>query len=302
MSESRLLSPVTIAAGLVGLAIASGAYADSRERLNLYQMVARADLVVRVRVREGALRYALVDVIEEFRGEAPMDRLRIAFRDFNTARQRKEGAIVFPDGQEEILFLVPYRYVKKKDKHRDLFELLHGAQGRITVPAEGSAALLNALRHLASMVGMDPASQISELKRQIGVHNSYLLETALDELLRMNAGTPDYYPGLIPLLTSPSPGIRVRSIRLIERIFASSLFDPIGESPDQAGFALAAVIERARNDEVVEVRVWAVRTMAAWPDRQKVEPELRAIAVSDRSQEVRLEAEGILYRQILAPS
>ena len=293
---------ITIAAGWVGLAAVSWVYADSSERLNLHQMVARAELVVRVRVREGALRYALVDVIEEIRGEAPVNRLRIAFRDFNTARQNKEGAIVFPDGQEEILFLVRYRHAKKKEKHRDLFELFKGAQGRITVPAEGSAALLNALRHLSAMAGMDPASQISELKRQIGVRNSYLLETALEELLRMDAGTPELYPRLIPLFTNPSPGIRVRSIRLVEGIFASSLFDPFGESPDQAGFALAAAIERARNDEVVEVRVWAVRTMAAWPDRQQVEPELRAIAVGDRSQEVRIEAERILYRQVLAPS
>lgn len=293
---------ITIAAGLASLTVTSGAYADSKERLNLYQMVARSELVVRVRVREGALRYALVDVIEEFRGEAPTDRLRIVFRDFNTARQRKEGAIIFPDGQEEILFLVPYRYAKNKEKHRDLFELFHGAQGRITVPAEGTDALLDALRHLASMVGMDPASQLGELKKQIGIPNNYLLETALDELLRMSAGTPYLYPSLIPLLTNPSPGIRVRSIRLIEGIFASSLFDPLGESPDQAGFALSAIIERARNDEVVEVRVWAVRTMAAWRDRQKVESELRAIAASDRSQEVRLEAERVLYRQRLAPS
>ncbi len=288
------------AAAVLAVAYAAGSAAAAAGGgdgdLNLYQMMARADLVVRVRVHEGALRHALVDVEEEILGKAPSRRLRIAFRHFNTARQRRSGPIVFPDGQEEILFLVPHPSAKRKEKNRDLFELLHGARGRLTLPAEGAGAILEALRRLVDMVNRDPASQIVELKRQIAVPNGYLRETALDELMRLDAATPELYDRLIPLVTDPAPGIRARSLRMIGRIFGSSRLDPIGDSPDQAQHALAAVIERARNDEDADVRIDAVRAMSDWPDHGSIEAELRAIAAGDPSQEVRFEAERALYR------
>jgi hypothetical protein len=252
-------------------------------------------LVVHVKVREGALKYALVDVIETMKGRPPAEGLRIAFRDFNLSRGSDVEPIVFPDGQEEILFLVPYRYAGTKEKNKDLFELLRGEDGRITVPAEGALALMDAVRRLAGLAAEDPATQVKELKAQIDSRNTYLSETALEELLRLQAASPDLYGSLIPLLTSPSPGIRSQSLRMMKQIFSSGRNDPIGESPDQAEFALAAVIERARNDEKAEVRVLAIKTMAAWPNPRRIEAELRAIAAQDRSQDVRYEAERALY-------
>jgi hypothetical protein len=291
----------TLLIGALLLYVATGPPSRATEpvRLNLHQRIARSELVVHVKIREGALKYALVDVIETFKGTLPAEELRIAFRDFNLSRGWEVEPIVFPDGQEEILFLLPYRYAGKKEKNRDLFELLRGGEGRITVPAEGALALIDAVRLLSGLAGEDPATQVKEFEGQIDSRNTYLAETALDELLRLQAASPEIYGDLIPLLTSPSPGIRSRGLRLMEQIFSSIRHDPMGESPDQAEFALAAVIERARNDEKTEVRVLAVRTMAAWPDLGKIEAELRAIADQDRSQDVRYEAERVLYRGAL---
>ena len=50
-----------------------------------------------------------------------------------------------------------------------------------------------------------------------------------------------------------------------------------------------------------EERVY-LRWEAAMRVWQEVEPELRAIAIGDRSQEVRIEAERILYRPVLGSS
>ena len=84
------------------------------EPLNLFQLVARADLVALVEVHEGSLKYALVDVLEGLKGTPPSRRLRIAFRDFNFTREPGQDMIVFPNGQKEILFLVPYRKSVRK--------------------------------------------------------------------------------------------------------------------------------------------------------------------------------------------
>ncbi|HXH28187.1 MAG TPA: hypothetical protein VNL37_04025, partial [Candidatus Polarisedimenticolia bacterium] len=115
---------------------------QDEEPLNLFQKIARAELVVHVRVQNGALRFAVVRVLESLKGEAPLETLRIAYRDFNFDRPPGTEPIVFPDGQEEVLFLVRDPTVRRVEKNRDIYQLYKGRQGRLTVPAEGSRILL----------------------------------------------------------------------------------------------------------------------------------------------------------------
>ena len=126
---------------------------------NLFQKIARAELIVRVKTFDGSLRFALVDVLEALKGTPPAGRLRIAFRDDNFSRKPGTDPIVFPSGQEEILFLTPYDQSRRKEKYKDVFTLYLGAQGRITVPAEGSGAILDAIRRLSAICAQAPASQ-----------------------------------------------------------------------------------------------------------------------------------------------
>jgi len=272
--------------------------------LNLFQRAARASLVVHVRVHEGALRFALVDVLEVLKGSAPAERLRIAFRDFNFSRPRGTDPITFPNGEEEILFLTPYSQVprsqKKKEKYSDVFELLLGAQGRITVPAEGAGAIFDAVRRLVQVAAQDPASQVEGLQGLLDSENPVLPEAGLEEMARLRAATPVLYPRLIRLLRNPSPRLRIRSLTLVQQIFSSRPPLPRSgsaeEALDEAGESLAAVLERARNDPDAAVRVQAVQALAAWPEHADVEADLRAIASQDASQEVRFEAERALFR------
>ncbi len=265
--------------------------------LNLFQMIARASLVVHVRVYDGSLRFALVDVLEPLKGEPPASRLRIAFRDFNFDRKPGTEPIVFPKDQEEILFLVPYTEVRQKEKNKDIFTLFLGARGRITVPAEGSGTIFDAIRRLTRISAQDPATQIETFTAEIAGDNPYLIEASLEEIARLHAATPALYGRLVRLLESRSPGVRVRALRIISLIFAFSRQEPgDGEAADQARASLQAVVERARNDGDQEVRVAAVQAIAAWPARSDVEPELRAIAQNDLAQEVRYEAQKALLK------
>jgi hypothetical protein len=287
-----------LSAFLLGPAAALAQLGPEPERLNLFQLVARSDLVAHVRVRSGSLKHAVVEVQEALKGRTPFPVLRVAFRDFNFTRHPGEDLIVFPDGQDEILFLVPYganlRRRKDREKNRDLFTLFRGREGRITVPAEGPEALLGAVRRLSEIARLDPASQVEALEGLLDSPNPFLLQTALAEIERLRTAGSALLHRLIGFLGSPSATMRTGSLRVIAQIFASGKGGD--DSLDEARAALAAVLERARNDGDETVRAQAVAAMAVWPDRREVEGELKTIAGTDRSQSVRYEAEKALFR------
>jgi len=288
----------SLVALLLGIREGSPQLGPVPETLNLFQLVARTDLVVHVRIRSGSLKYAIVDVQESLKGTSPFPVLRIAFRDFNFTRAAGTDAIVFPDGQEEILFLSPYgrttRKKKDRDKNKDLFTLFRGSQGRLTVPGEGRDVPLEAVRRLAEIGRLDPSSQTEALEGLLESPNPILLETALSEIERLRDPRAPLLPRLIGLLASPSPPIRIGSLRVMAQIFASGRIGD--DSLDAAQTALAGVLERARNDPDEEVRTQAVLSLAAWPNRREVQGELRAIAGTDKAQAVRYEAERALLR------
>ena len=268
------------------------------EILNLFQLVARADLVTLVAVHKGSLKYAEVDVVEALKGTPPGPHLRIAFRDFNFTREPSDDVIVFPDGQKEILFLVPYKTnVRKKDieKFKDLFTLFKGRQGRMTLPSEGPEIVLEAIRRLARIGGLDAASQVAELRALLDSPNPFLLEASLSELERLRVADSSLLPKMIVLLGSPSPTLRSHALRLLGQIFGSERGTG-DEVLDDARAALLAVLERAHNDRDESVRVQAVAAVAAWPNRHEVEGDLRAIAHADGAQAVRYEAEKALFK------
>ncbi len=281
---------------------------EDEKPLDLFQKVARAELIVRVKTFDGSLRFALVDVQESLKGSPPGKRLRIAFRDYNFTRKPGSEPIVFPSGQEEILFLLPHeqprRKERNKEKNKDLFNLYLGEQGRITVPAEGAGAILDAIRRLAAVSSQGPASQLESFGAMLESTNMYLLEASLDEIDRMHAAERGLYGRLSKSLTSPSPGLRVRSLRIIKAIFMSGRDDGQGseaavgqaDAPDQGPMVLQSVIERARNDSSDEVRAAAVDAMAAWHSWPEVEGDLQAIAKNDPDQGVRYAAERALLR------
>src|SRR3989441_512286 len=80
-----------------------GQLGPAPEPLNLFQLIARSDLIALVKVRDGTLKYAMVDLVEALKGKAPAPHLRIAFRDFNFTRRPQDDVIVFPRGRQSSL-------------------------------------------------------------------------------------------------------------------------------------------------------------------------------------------------------
>lgn len=269
------------------------------EKLTLFQLIARSDLVALVKVRDGSLRYAMVDLVEGLKGRAPATQLRIAFRDFNFSRAPNEEVIEFPEGQQEILFLIPYKTPRKKkdiEKFKDLFTLNHGRQGRITLPAEGSEVVLDSIRKLAEISRLDAASQVEAFFDLLSAPNPPLVQASLSEIERLRAADSRILVQLSAFLASPSPALKAQSLRVIAQVFGSRRVSE-EEDIDTVRSALAAVLERARNDPDETVRVQAVAAIAAWPRRHDVEGDLRAIAGTDQAQAVRYEAEKALFKQ-----
>jgi hypothetical protein len=275
----------------------AGAGADEHAALDLFQRIARADLVVHVRIRDGTLRFAVVDVLGEIKGRSPGGRLRIAFRDYNFNRRPGREPIVFPNGEEDVLLLVPDREVRNKPKNRDIFELYLGPEGRFVVPAEGAGPLLETLSTLAEISQREPAGQVAALADLLTRSNIGLVEASLEEIARLRAETPALADRLIALLGRPSPRLRCRSLDSIASLFkrlASGSEDDW--PPEEIGVVLAAVTERARNDPDETVRVEAVSALAVWPKRADVEADLRAISEQDPAQSVRYAALKALFK------
>ncbi len=172
-----------------------------------------------------------------------------------------------PGPEQEILFLVPFKIPRRKkdaEKFKDLFTLYQGRQGRITLPAEGPEIILEAISRLAQITQYDAARQVEALTALLDSRNPYLVESSLSEIERLEVADTSLLAKLTSFLGSPAPALRTRSLRVITQVFGSE--PPTGdENLDDARAALAAVVERARNDADESVRVQAVTAIAAWP-------------------------------------
>jgi hypothetical protein len=259
--------------------------------LTLFQVIARADLVVHVRVTDGAQRYAMVEVLETYRGESPGSRLRIDFRDLNL-QLRGQEAIVFTAGEDDVLFLEKPSWRKPKEKNRDIYALFHARRGKMLLPPEGAGISLEAVREMARLVDRPPEDQVASLRALMIRPNPILREAALDELNRMRACSLDDLTPLSTLARDPMPAIRARALATIGLVLQDQ-GDELAQEPRR--IALELCRERARNDAAPEVRVEATRSLASWERRDDVIPDLRAIASGDPDQSVRYEAERILF-------
>lgn len=269
---------------------------DSRPGdLNLFQMVARADLIVDVIILKGSLKYALVEVRAAIKGFPPGSRIRVAFRDYNWSRPKGEPPIVFPDGQREILFLVPQTHEKPSEKNRDLYTLFRGEAGRIVPAAEGPDPRVDATRRLVAIAALDAAAQVIALHELIASDNPTLRDTAMKEVTRLRAIDPSLYPVLTAVLFSTEATMRAEAIVLIRQMFLAFGTGKGLMPEEQPGrIALARVLDLARNDPAPVVRRAAVTALAAWPHREETGSDLRTLSTADPDQEVRYEAQRAL--------
>lgn len=260
-------------------------------RLTLFQLLARSNLIVHVVVQDGSKRYAMVDIRETLRGEAPFPKLRIDFRDLNL-QLRGQELIVFTEGEEYVLFLEKPAWRKPKESNRDIYTLFHGRRGRMLLPPEGLGVPLEAVREMAKLVGRTPEDQVENFRALMIRPNPVLRQAILEELTRMRACSIADLGPLSTLARDPLPAIRAQALATIGVVLREP-GDELAQEPRR--IALELCRERARNDAAVAVRVEATRSLASWDRREDVIPDLRAIAAGDPDQAVRYEAERILF-------
>jgi HEAT repeat protein len=122
--------------------------------------------------------------------------------------------------------------------------------------------------------------------------NPLLREAALAEIARLGAAGPADLSALASLLQDANSGIRSSALRIIRGVMQL----PAQEMEEtEKRTVLELCRERARNDPSEQVRTVAVRVIGAWPKKEDVVGDLRAIARSDSSQSVRYEAMRILF-------
>jgi hypothetical protein len=285
--------PVSLAlTGALALAGIAPVRADILET-TLYEKPALSDLVVRGKVVRGDLRLAEVEIEEVLKGTYDRSSLFVVFRLDNFTRKSWEEKVLFRNGEPVLLFLVPFEKESGEKPFPDRFSLARGVQGKVDLPAEGAAAILDATRRF---VRVQAQTDIEQSRRDLlgflKDPNPLVVEAGLQEVHRLRLGGVGSVPELLNLLNHPSPGFRHGVLRILGQILAGRAG---GQTPlANEDHIVSLVLGHAREDESEEVRIEAVRALETRGKRDVV-AVLEQIARTDPRQKVRFQAGLAVY-------
>lgn len=290
----RAWFPVLLGAlvGLLGPAcLAASAPATVRE-LSLWDKSFRAELVARVTVTDGDDRLARMAVEEVIKGEYDRETLKIVFRARNLSRDYWEDPIQFQEGSELILFLERFRK-RGVLQEPDRFVLVKGIQGKESVPPEGQAAFLEAIRRFAAIQQLGSQLAIWDAARGLlEEDNPFLVEAGFEQVLKFRLADERMVPVVLRHLEGPSVPFREQAARTLGQVLEESRrTDSILETEDHVRDLL---LHKAMNDDSETVRVESIKALeASWDDA--LVPSFEQIALEDPSQAVRYQAERAIY-------
>ena len=295
MSDERRAGALRVAGiALLAAALAGAEATADLIQLSLYEKPSESNLVVRGRVRRGDLRLAEIEVEEILKGVYDRPTLLIVFRLDNFARKPWEDKVVFRNGEPVLLFLNPFEKESGERPHPDRFTLVRGIQGKVELPPEGSAAILEAVRrfiHVQAQTDIQATTQ--DLRAFLSDPNPLVAEAGLQQVHRLRLGAPRSVRVLLPLLDHPVPDFRSGALRILAQIFEDRpRWDDVLAEEDHA---VDRILLRAREDEDAAVRSEAVRTLEERGKRD-VLAAIEQIARQDPTQQVRFQAELAVYR------
>src|SRR5262245_26647462 len=149
-------SPRWLILAAVLCALPAGAAIQER---TLYERLAGGPVVVTGScLAEG--RRAIIRIEEVLKGAVDADRIVIAYRMQNWERNPGDPKIDFRIGERCLLVLQPDRSADSRDEDEPLFLLAGGADGKVTVPAEGSEVLLDACRRIVRIQALGDQSEV----------------------------------------------------------------------------------------------------------------------------------------------
>lgn len=296
----RSLRRSSIGAFAVVLSIASIALAIGEDRQrNLYEWCAVASIVASVEVEAYEGRFAIVRLEEPIRGELEPT-VAVDLKTANRARGSRALALKLTPGRSYLMLLRP----SPRDAPRKLpaYELVRGHRGARILPQEGFEATREAVREFVAIQDMkDFEATWTNLAALLRHDNPLVVEVALAQHLKFQAGDRELVPVLLGLLDHEVPGIRSRSAELVGVVVREAGGgDGVGVGDwGEIGPDLTA---RARRDPSVQVRVAATRALGVLRgDRARA--MLEEIARDDPEQAVRYAAETMLLeRRTTAPA
>lgn len=254
--------------------------------------MATAQVVIAADVVADDSRFVKVVTRQSFRGAlvgsgTVLVDLRLANRD----REMGTPALDLEKGRAYLLLLTSSPRGKKEPY--PVFDLVRGVRGARVLPAEGSAAMINAVARLAALQDTKSDAVLwASLPSLLEDQNPVLVDAALDLYLKFRRESVALLPIVSPLLTHPRPDVRRRSAVLLGRILRREPAAELAERPE----VVAELSGRARRDDDVTVRREATAALAGLLDAG-IDETLRAIARDDPDQNVRFEAEKSLFER-----
>ncbi len=268
------------------------AFAESKEDLTLYEKIARAEYVVVATVIDDDDRYALVSVEENIKGDLSKNVLNVSFRKENLERELGEQKIDFTKGETVVLFLEPSITASGKEK-KDVYSPVGRAEGKISVSAESVQLISEAMHRFAKIQALDEQRRIwEEQKTLLKEKNRFMVEAGFEEVIKFKTATSDMVPMLLEFVRGADPLFRIFSCTIFEQLFEKEKRQK--KSIEGREEVVKEMIQRARGDDTPSVRIGAIRTLEMAGAREYREI-LEAISKTDDSQDVRYEAERVLY-------
>jgi hypothetical protein len=285
---------VAVAAVLWGMVCAAAPAGAERIELDLYEKIALAPLVVRARLESAPQRLARMQVLEVVKGEYTAPTLDIVYRLANFERPYGQEKIVFEEGEEMLLFLVPAEDWRGRKVDPGRFILFKGPDGKLVLPVEGRQAWLDAARRLAPLASLrDSADLFAALSGLLREKNPILLQIGLRQARKHGFGGEEVAEAVLELVRRQDTPFRAEALELAAEMV---------ERPARGSRTLAlrdhlVGIATAIADEAPEpaVRRAAVRLLAS-DATPAARAKLQAISELDPSQDVRYEAALAVYR------
>jgi hypothetical protein len=260
--------------------------------LNLYEWIEIAPVVAAAHVEEGGGKLLEVELTLVLRGGLSAgSRVRIDLKKANRDREDEERPLRLDPDRSYLVLL-------KRDGTRSsnglpVFGLVRGIEGARELPAEGSPAVLDAVRRFVEVQDRkDETATWTSLREMLEEANPILLENSLGLFLKFRRGDLPLLPVLRPLLSHPRPDLRAKALRLVGQIVEKRAAAEISEDDG----LMSEIYSRARRDPSAEVRVAATTALGGIAGAGP-EEVLREIARSDPEQAVRYEAEKLLFQR-----
>jgi len=263
--------------------------------LTLIERTGRAPVVVWGEVTDAERRYAIVktlDLIKCSIPERPGPSFRIAYKLDSFLRQPWQDKITFETGERVLLFLRKFTRDDGDKPEGDLYTLMWGAQGRVTVPPEGERAWVDAVRVFTEILANgDPEKMAAMLRESLVSRNPFIVDAAFEEMLKQGLGTLEMIPELITYFDAAREPTRLGAARLMRQMLTDAR---TAGRPVPGRQELTDLLRgRAVNDASPDFRVEVVRLLGTLGG-EEVMLFLKRLAKEDPSQMVRYEAERVL--------